>query len=77
LFQVVDDAAAGAHAGSGDDDGRAGWKRTWHPGACFSTEMGDGDGFWDHGVATGVFSDRMGQSVTIGRLNIVCFLNYV
>jgi hypothetical protein len=45
--------------------------------AHFGAEMGDGDGFWDHGVATGVFSDRMGQSVTIGRFNIVCFLNYV
>jgi hypothetical protein len=44
--------------------------------AHFGAEMGDGDGFWDHGVATGVFSDRMGQSVTIGRFNIVCFLNY-
>jgi len=45
--------------------------------AGFSAQMGDGDGFWDHGVATGVFSDRMGQSATIGRFNIVCFLNYV
>ena len=23
------------------------------------------------------FSDRMGQSIVIGRFNIVCFLNYV
>jgi hypothetical protein len=45
--------------------------------AGLSAEMGDGDGFWDHGIATGVFSDRMGQSVTIGRFDIVCFLNYV
>ncbi len=45
--------------------------------AGFGTQMGDGDGFWDHGVATGVFSNRMGQSATIGRFNIVCFLNYV